>query len=269
MTLGPVLLAVTLAFSNGLRTNADPREEAAGAFAAGEAAFAAGDYDDAVAQFELANKLVEHPNTLYNLGLAQEQAGDLPGAWQSFRRLEQSHASAAERDDARTRLGRIERKVAVLKVIARPRQRICLDSKPMERRDADHYEVAAREGDYLLVVDKSTVPIRLSTGQTRVVELSRGSELAGGRRTSAAVPVLVGIAVGSAAAAAGLGGAALGVNPQNSEAKLGLGAASISAAAIATGAGLAALIVHRRAQNRERRRTPDAPCPPHPDVAKP
>lgn len=246
---------------------ADPREEAATCFAEGEAAFQRKDYEEAVAQFERANQLMPHPHTLYNLGVAQEQAGDLTGAWASFRRLETTAESPQARDDARKRLGKIERSVAVLRVSARPSRRICLDSTPIPIAEKDHFEVAAREGDYELVVDDHQIPLRLVAGQVRVLSLTGNSDLWGGERTAPAVPSLLGITVGAGALATGLGATSIAVS--SNDARLGLGIAATGAAAVATATGIAALTLHLRARKQNRRpRQVGGDCPLHPKLAQ-
>jgi hypothetical protein len=262
---------------------ADPREEAASAFTEGEQAFARGEYEDAVSHFERAQQLAPHPHTLYNLGLAQQLAGDLPAAWGTFRSLETSVGSARERDDARKRLNRIERKVAVLRVEAEPRRRICLDSQPIPARDGTTFELAARAGEYELVLDEHRVPVRLEEGETRVLALVGAEKLWGAARTHRAVPALAGVTVGSAGLATVLGATALGVRDANADASFGLTIGATTAAAVATATGIAALVLHRRSTRRDRG-TPRGPggsastgnaraasddCPPHPALVRP
>ncbi len=253
-----------------LRT-ADPREDAAAAFTAGESAFAHAEYEEAVAQFEQAFRLMPHPHTLYNLGVAQQLAGDLTAAWDSFRELEHRSDSAETRDDARARIGRIERKVAVLRVRAHPRERLCLDSQPIPARDDGLFEVAARGGDYEISIDGQRAAVRLTEGETRVLELSDAERLWGGNQTHAAVPALAGVTVGGAALAAVLGGVGLGLRDDAPGTSFGLTVGSATAAAVATATGISALVLHRRARASTPRRpgrdaAPD-PCPPHPDLA--
>lgn len=252
---------------------ADPHAEAAVAFSEGEQAFARGEFGDAVIHFARAQRLAPHPHTLYNLGLAHQQAGDLPAAWATFRELETTTDSAKERDDARQRLNRIERKVAVLRVEARPRQRICLDSQPIPRHGEDIFELAARAGEYELVLDEHRVPVRLEEGETRVLALSSAEQLWGSARTHRAVPALAGVTVGSAGLATVLGGSALALRDARPNASFGLAIGATASAALATATGVAALLLHRRTKhaNQVAPRGPGAAsnddgCPPHPSL---
>lgn len=240
----------------------DPVTDAAESFAAGERAFARGEYDDAAAAFARAQQLAPHPHALYNLGTALELAGDLPGAWGSFRELEARGEPAALRDEARARAAALERRVAVLRVEAAPRERICLGTTPIPQRDGG-FEIAAATGEHDLVVDDRHHRVRLVAGQTRAVAVAPD----GAAPRSRGVTIAIGIAVGAAVLATGLGAGAVATPDGHAAQRTGLGVgASVSAAGAATAGVLALALPHAR-RPRAARTAPT--CPPHPALRTP
>jgi len=93
------------------------RAEAARLFKQGSAEYAGNHYAQAAADFESSNRLVPRAAAIYSAARAWDAAGDLARAADDYdEALERTDLHGADADDARRRLGQIERRVGVVVV---------------------------------------------------------------------------------------------------------------------------------------------------------
>lgn len=229
-------------------------EEAGAAFARGVEAYKQGRYDEAVEQFSRAQELAPHPDTLFNLGLAEQRAERHLDAWRTFEALLPQARDEQEREDVLAAQAVSRAHVAWVRVIAEPGDAlVCFDGEPMPIDENGRRALLTTPGRHRLDVDRQRRTLELEGGESRTVELTVAPPAAPppSRRT---LRVLAGLAVGGAGAATGAGlGSAFVADPDAARLGLGLGAAAAGSLAVAS--TVAALVVHRRA----RRWTPPAP----------
>jgi hypothetical protein len=209
-------------------------ERAADAFAAGERAYRAGDWDTAVEHFEQAQRLAPHPFTEFNLGLAQAHAGRTLDAWRTFERLATEAEDPKDRAEAELQRAELREQVAMLRVDARPGAVACLDGGPI----AIGQTAVVLPGPHRLQVDAQQRDLELEGGETRHVDLRSANP------PSAAVRPLLGVAIGAGVLALGTGMGTLGTDDRGTE--IGLAVTAGTAAAIAVGTTIAALVLHTR-----------------------
>ncbi len=226
----------------------DPtRDEAAEAFAAGEAAYVAADYPAAVQHFRRAQTLLPHPFTEYNLGLALARADRPLEAWTTFEALLDRVDSPEQRADVAGQLAALSPRVARLRVDAPKGHTITVDDEPLVAGG----EIHRRPGPAVVRVGTREMPVDLRGGELRHLDLrwiqpppprpDPYRRLQTGLLASAAV--LAAGTTGTAAAAAFASGRD-GRRPL-SQAAVGLGGATLAV-------GLTALIVHLRSRPRPR-----------------
>ncbi len=248
---------------HGPEPEASPTSDLAAAgeaFLRGVEAFKQGRYDEALAEFSRAQELAPHPDTAFNLGLAQQRADRHVEAWQTFEALLAQARDDQEREDVLAAQAASRPHVAWVRVRVEPAARVvCFDGAPMPRDAQGQLAVLTTPGQHRLDVDRHRRALDLEGGESRTVELSLPPPTAPpASRTT--LRVLAGLAIGGAAAAAGAGvGSAIVDDPK--QARLGLGIGAAAAGSLAVASSVAALVVHRRA----RRSTPPPPldgCPP-------
>jgi tetratricopeptide (TPR) repeat protein len=229
----------------GPSESADDRTHAKRAFEDGLAAVAAERYDIAIASFERAYELRPHPVTLFNLALALEKAGRRPEAWGLFDAVLDIVESDGERREIRERLRVLEAQIAIVEIEASPRHRLCIDGFAMPRGKLDGYQIAVEPGVHPLLLDEHEFPLSVEPGDRRVVLLEGAERFIEGERRSPVVPGMLGLAIGSSAAAIGLGvGAAVTHEPP--PLRTGLAAGAAGSAGLAVIAGVVALALELR-----------------------
>jgi tetratricopeptide (TPR) repeat protein len=227
-------------------TEAGELEEAAAAFARGVQAYKEERYEDALVEFSRAQELAPHPDTLFNLGLAQQKTDRHAEAWRSFEALLPQARDDQEREDILTAQAASRAHVAWLRVLAEPQGvLVCLDGEEMPVDERGRHALLTTPGSHRLDVDRQRRTVELEAGESRTMELSATPAAAPPRRK--ALRVLAGLAIGGAGAAtgAGLGAAFVSEPPQ---ARLGLGLGAAAAGSLALASTVAALVVHRRAR---------------------
>lgn len=146
----------------------DPtRDEAAEAFAAGETAFASGDFPAAVVQFGRAHELLPHPFTAYNLGLAQARAGLDIEAWHTFSRLRGETEDPDRLTEIEVQLARLSPSVAQIQVHASKGQVVRIDGSTVE----SGVVLVRPPGPIRVDVDAQTFKVDLIGGELRHVEV--------------------------------------------------------------------------------------------------
>ncbi len=144
-----------------------PQSDAAKAFAAGETAFDAGDFDAAAEAFARAQELLPHPHTAYNLGLAQARAGRALEAWATFEMIRDTAFDPEQRVEAELQLARLAPKVARVSVHASQGQVVRVNGVPIALG-----EVRVRPpGPVRIDVDAHTLEVELEGGELRHVDV--------------------------------------------------------------------------------------------------
>jgi hypothetical protein len=237
----------------------EPRAEAAREFVSGEAAYRTGDYAAASEHFARAYAIVPHPSTLYNLGMAQERAGDRVAAWNTYDQLVKEALSSTDRRDALAARDRVRPTVALLEIRARSSTAVCVDGEHVDVHT--NIVLAAAPGPHDVSVGGETTRLDLQAGETHMLDVRRNALFDDASRSRAMVPLLVTTSVG-AGVATGLGIAA--ATSASAPLRQGLGAGAAAASGIAFGTAVAALVVHTRPRRERRRgRTPNVEpvCP--------
>jgi hypothetical protein len=214
--------------------DADTRERAAQAFAAGERAYEAEKWEAAVEHFEEAQELAPHPFTQFNLGLAQARAGRTLDAWRTFDALARHAEAREQREEARQQQEALRRSVAMIRVSAQPGAVACLDGVALPLDET----TVVLPGPHRLRVGADERALELEGGETRHVDV-RGVD-----SRARAIRPLLGVAIGAGVLALGTGLGTLGTDDRSAE--LGLGITAGTAAAIAVGTTIAALVLHVR-----------------------
>jgi tetratricopeptide (TPR) repeat protein len=230
----------------------DPKTRAQAEFADGERAWAREDYAAAAEHFETAQRLMPHPYTQYNLGLAQHRAGDNEAAWATFEDLIARADDTRQRDDAIRAQARVRAQLSFVEVRAPPHVRVCFDGRPL---DPSHREMT-RPGAHDLTVDGRPLPLTLEPGETRVLEVGPvDSDATRRRRATIGLGVT---AATSAAAAAGLATGAV-LTDDGTSTSMTIGAAV--AGGVALGSVIALLAVQPRRDGTPTRRRASASTP--------
>ena len=216
--------------------DADTTKRAAEAFAAGESAYEAERWDEAVERFEEAQELAPHPFTEYNLGLARARAGRTLEAWHTFEHLAEHAEEVQHREEARLQQAQLRAAIAMIRVDAPAGAVVCLDGDALA-----HGETAVvLPGAHRLQVDAHDEQLDLRGGETRHVEIRSDTT----PTPSRAVRPLLGIAIGAGALSLATGLGTLGTDDRGAD--IGLAATAGTAAAIALGTTIAALVLHAR-----------------------
>jgi len=223
-------------------------EEASAAFARGVEAFKQSRFDEAVREFSRAQELAPHPDTLFNLGLAQQRAEQHVEAWRTFEALLVEASDEQEREDILAAQAASRPHVAWLRVLAEPEgAMVCLDGAPMPVDEQGRHALLTTSGSHRLDVDRQRRSLELEGGETLMLELSIPRVAPPPSRKQ--LRALAGLTIGGAGAAAGLGlGAAFVGEPPL---RIGLGVGAAAAATLAISTTVAALLVHRRARVRQ------------------
>ena len=180
-------------------------EEAGRAFAEGVQAYKEGRFADALERFSRAQRLAPHPDTLFNLGLAQQRNEQHVEAWHSFDALLEQARDEQEREDILATQAASRPYVAWVRVIAEPSTTlVCLDGEPLTSDDAGRRMRLTTPGLHRLDVDHERRALELDGGESRTVELitTRGVAPAPPRK---GLRALAGLGIGGAGAAVGLG----------------------------------------------------------------
>jgi tetratricopeptide (TPR) repeat protein len=219
-------------------------EEAGEAFARGVEAYKEGRYDEALEQFSRAQRLAPHPDTLFNLGLAQQRTDRHVEAWQSFEALLPDARDEQEREDILAAQATSRPHVAWLRVLAEPPAGVvCLDGEPMPTDEHGRHALLTTPGPHRLEVNEQRRALELEGGESRTLELATSPHAPPSRGKLGA---LAGLAIGGAAVAAGAGLGAAFVDERSM--RLGLGASAAAAGSLAIASTVAALVVQRRAR---------------------
>lgn len=226
-----------------------PRAKAADAFALGEAEFAEGNFHAAAAHFVRAQFHLPHPDTLFNLGLAWREAGELMESWQIFERLRDSASTTDARRDAEHELGVLRTRLATL-VVQPAGALVCLDGRELVPGPRGTIREILLPGRYHLTVDAASIPLRLEAGEARQVDAGLARELQPRPAPRRHVVVLSGIGIGAGGLGFSLGVAAAATNPPNPAKALGATAAVAGLAAL--GAGVTTLVLELRQPGRGR-----------------
>ncbi|MCA9706756.1 MAG: polynucleotide adenylyltransferase PcnB [Myxococcales bacterium] len=236
----------------------DRLAEAGAAFARGVQAYKEARFDEAREHFAEAQRLAPHPDTLFNLGLAQQSSEHHVDAWRSFDELLEGTTDDREREDILAAQAASRPHVAWLRVQTNLEGIVCLDGAPMPRDGRGVPSMLTTPGAHRLDVDREYRPVELDGGERRMMELDFAP------RTPPPPPrralrALAGLSIGGTAAAAGLGlGAAL-VDDDRARLGMGLGAAVSGTLALTT--SIVALAIHRRTR-RWKPQPPLQQCPP-------
>jgi hypothetical protein len=99
-----VMVAAATAFAQAPDADDDVLAQAKAHFAAGRAAYEAGDYKGAIKEFEEAETLRSSPMLAYNMGLAWEQLGEAGRALAQYRRYLEEKPDAANREEVEKRI---------------------------------------------------------------------------------------------------------------------------------------------------------------------
>jgi hypothetical protein len=163
----------------------DARRAAAGAFADGEKAFAAGDYSRAAQAFDEAHRLAPHPAALWNAARSYHRLGELARAANHYARyLRLAPADARDRDAATKELAVLAARLGRIDVFAPGAERVMIDGQA-----ADDRTVYVNPGSHVLtaVVDgrDASRSVELRAGESRSVAFER----AGGEPAATAPPV--------------------------------------------------------------------------------
>lgn len=213
-------------------------DDAATAFSRGEAAYAAGDYEGAAEAFSEAQRLVPHPDTAYNLGLAQAKSGSLLEAWDTFDRILRETDEPAIRRDAKAQRDRVGKKIATVTLIASTDDVTCLDGAPAPKGQRIRLLAGAHE----VRVGETRRTLELEGGRDHLVELDgRGAAPQKDRK----VGVLLGIGIASGAASVGVGAGGLAVDRRGVARTLGI--ASVGLGTVALASTITALVLRNRA----------------------
>lgn len=221
--------------------------EAATAFAAGEAAFEAGEFETAIEHFSRAQSLLPHPYTAHNLGLAQAKAGHVLDAWSTFSTLRDETVDPERRAEAQLQLARLAPSVAQVEVRASRGQVVRIAGETVEAN-----VVHVREpGPVSISVGGQTIQVDLGGGELRVLDVRTdagdASTLQRRRRQTA---VLIATAV-AGAGTAGTATTAAALGSDGPGRPLGYAAAGLGGATLAL--ATTALILHLRDRKRESR----------------
>ncbi len=106
-----LLLALHAAPSIALAQDADT-DEARGAFQAGEAAYRAGRFDDALSYFRRAYELTNEPDVLYNIATVLDRLRRDQEALDAYRRYLDARPDSADRANIEARISVLERSIA-------------------------------------------------------------------------------------------------------------------------------------------------------------
>ncbi len=246
---------------SSLRDELPPEErlaEAGAAFGRGVAAFKQERFEDALEEFSRAQELAPHPDTLFNLGLAQQSTDHHVEAWKSFEQLLEDAPDDPEREEILAMQAISRPHVAWLRVHSETEGLVCFDGRPMPTDDAGVPYLMTTPGSHRLDIDRAHRPLELRGGEDRTVELELATPTAP-PMSRRGLRALAGLSIAGASASAGLGlGAAL-VEP--TELRVGMGAGAAASGVLAVTTTVIALVAHRR----RRRWTPPPPlraCPP-------
>lgn len=223
----------------------DTRGRALAAFADGERAWAKEDYASAAEHFAEAQRLIPHPFTQYNLGLAQHRAGAHEDAWHTFESLIDAAPTEAQRSDAIRAQARVRAELAFVQVNAPPQARVCFDGRPLHPSDRE----MTSPGEHALTIDGRRLPLKLERGETRVIDAT-SSGPANDRRRRAQIAWGI-VAAGSAAAATGL--AVGGGLADDRGLRRGLTFGAAAASALAVGAVVGLWVTRRRSPPKRHR----------------
>lgn len=221
-------------------------EQAGDAFAEGVQAYKEGRFEAALERFSLAQRLAPHPDTLFNLGLAQQRTDHHVEAWRSFDALLEQASDTQEREDILAAQAASRPYVAWVRVLAEPSDGVvCLDGEPLSVDSQGQRARLTTPGEHRLDVDRQRRMLDLEGGESRTVELVVAPSVRPAPPRKG-LRALAGLAIGGAGAGVGLGlGAAL-VN--DGPARLGLGVGAATASTLALTSTVIALVVHRRAR---------------------
>lgn len=230
--------------------------EAGRAFAEGVQAYKDGRYEDAHERFARAQALAPHPDTLFNLGLAQQRTDRHVEAWRSFDALLEQAKDEQEREDILLAQAASRPHVAWVKVLSDAPGVVCLDGEPMPRADGGP-GLLTTPGPHRLDVDHQRRTVALTGGEQRTVELW-GRPVGPPPPPRGTLRAMAGLAIGGAGAAVGLGVGSVLVEDERT--RLGLGIGVAGAGTLALTSTVVALVVHRRAR-RWKPPPPPRTCP--------
>ena len=235
----------------------DEVAEAGRAFSEGVQAYKDGRYADALDRFSRAQALAPHPDTLFNLGLAQQRVGEHVAAWRSFEALLEQAKDEQEREDILLAQAASRPHVAWVSVRSEPAGLVCFDGRPMPINGEGRHALLTTPGEHRLDVGRQRRTIALEGGESRTVELVMGPPVAPPPPRQR-LRALAGLSLAGTGAAVGLGLGTAFVD--DSRVRLGLAGGVAAAGTLAITSTVVALVVHRRA----RRRKPPPPlreCP--------
>lgn len=235
-----------------LAEDSPERIEAAERFAEGEVAFEQGNYEAAAEAFARAQALSPHPDTLYNLGLAQFHAGHLLEAWNVFDELLRAEASGLTHADARRQTELLRRRLAFVSIPAATTMPICFDGT----RLGPDEERPTLPGNHRVATPKMIHSVSLQAGRVYVLDV-RYFESAPPPPAPHVLPWIA-VAAGSAFTSLGLGIAAARVQDDTPQRGLAVGAASLAGLAMAS--SVVAIVVHKRKPKVPPPRPSLAPC---------
>jgi hypothetical protein len=149
----------------------DVQTRAARAFAEGEKAFATGDYGRAAKLFEEAYAVRPHPSSLANAAKARRLMGDLAGAANHYRRLEEEATTAHDTQEAHTALAEIRTSLGHLILEANADASPSVDGAALRSK-----ETFVEPGEHVVEATsgKGSVRrvVRVAAGETRSVVLT-------------------------------------------------------------------------------------------------
>lgn len=228
------------------RASPEPVEEdAAAAFSRGEAAYAEGRYSAAVDAFGEAQRLVPHPDTAYNLGLALAKTGELLAAWDVFDGIVREADDPQMRADAESQRDRVERKLATVTLVAPDDRATCIDGSPAGKA----HPTRLLAGSHQFRIGTTSRTIDLEGGHSYVLEFDVSPKAPPRDRR---VGVLLGIGIAAGAGSVGLGAGGLAVNDRGTASTLGIAAVGLGTVALAS--TITALVLRRRKPGKPRTR---------------
>lgn len=224
----------------------DSRAQAGAAFAAGERAYADGDYVEAIEQFELAQSLLPHPSTAFNLGLAQRR-GDQPlKAWATFTTLRKEVSDPDVHNEVEVQLAELSVDVARLRVSVSSGQVVEIDGTPLPEGE----ELVRRPGPVQIEAGTARLDLNLLGGELRHVDLRSVDTPAPSHAHPRGQTAILGATAVFAAGTIGAGTAAALTRNGDASRPLGLSAIGLGGTTLALSIASLALHLHHR-RNRD------------------
>lgn len=240
------------------QTEQDDVVTAGRAFGNGVRAYKEGRYDDALVEFSRAQALAPHPDTLFNVALAQQRLGRHVDAWRTFDELLGQAEDDQEREEILAIQSASRPHVAWVRVLGDSPGVVCFDGRPLPTDDGERGAMLTEPGMHRIDADHARREVMLEGGEVHTIELST-SPASAPSPPRRALWAMAGLGIAGSTAAVGLGlGAAFSDDDRT---RLGLGVGAAAAGTIALTSTVVTLVVHRRARRRGQPPPPPRECP--------